>query len=431
MGLRVLRARGSELDRAFAFGVVRQLLERPVAEEPALLAGVGEGAAAGLARVDPSEEAREAGLFPALHALYWLVVDLAARRPLAIVVDDAHWADAASLRWLVFLGERIEELPVVLIAATRPAEPGADQELLDALSATARVVGLAPLTAAASASVVRTALGAAGEDAFVDACHRATGGNPFLLEALVREVAADGARRAAAEANRALSFGPEGVARAVRRRLRALGPEATALARAVAVLGAPARVSDAAALAGAQEPAARAAADALAAVEVLAADRALEFVHPIVAAAVYEQIPPLERERLHSAAAELLVARGAGDEAVASHLLRVAPSGDAGRVRALRAAARAAAARGAAGARAISRERWMSRRRPPRARACCATSGWPRPPIASATPSRRTCVRRWMRPSTRLRADGSRWIWGERSLRPGSSGRRSRCSRPR
>ncbi|HXS44884.1 MAG TPA: 3'-5' exonuclease, partial [Solirubrobacteraceae bacterium] len=259
MGLRVLRARGSELDRAFAFGVVRQLLERPVAEEPALLAGVGEGAAAGLARVDPSEEAREAGLFPALHALYWLVVDLAARRPLAIVVDDAHWADAASLRWLVFLGERIEELPVVLIAATRPAEPGADQELLDALSATARVVGLAPLTAAASASVVRTALGAAGEDAFVDACHRATGGNPFLLEALVRELAADGARGAAAEANRALSFGPEGVARAVRRRLRALGPKAIALARAVAVLGASARVSDAAALAGAQEPAARAA----------------------------------------------------------------------------------------------------------------------------------------------------------------------------
>ena len=45
-GLRVLRARGSELDRAFAFGVVRQLLEREVADDPELLTGGAEPAAA-------------------------------------------------------------------------------------------------------------------------------------------------------------------------------------------------------------------------------------------------------------------------------------------------------------------------------------------------------------------------------------------------
>src|SRR5437868_629291 len=43
-GLRVLRGRGSELDRAFAFGVARQMLEREVAEAPELLTGGAEAA---------------------------------------------------------------------------------------------------------------------------------------------------------------------------------------------------------------------------------------------------------------------------------------------------------------------------------------------------------------------------------------------------
>jgi hypothetical protein len=36
----------------------------------------------------------------AMHGLYWLAAGLAARHPLVLVVDDVHWADSASLRWL-------------------------------------------------------------------------------------------------------------------------------------------------------------------------------------------------------------------------------------------------------------------------------------------------------------------------------------------
>ena len=39
-----------------------------------------------------------------LHGLYWLVVNLAAGRPVLLAVDDAHWADEASLRWLAWPG---------------------------------------------------------------------------------------------------------------------------------------------------------------------------------------------------------------------------------------------------------------------------------------------------------------------------------------
>ena len=69
------------------------------------------------------------------------------------------------------------------------------------------------------------------------ACHRATGGNPFLLGELIGELAADEVRGTEEDATRVPGFGSERVGRAVRRRLRRLPPEALAIARAVAVLG--------------------------------------------------------------------------------------------------------------------------------------------------------------------------------------------------
>ena len=48
------------------------------------------------------------GAFAVLHGLYRLTANLARRRPLALLVDDAHWADAASLRFLAYLGNRLE-----------------------------------------------------------------------------------------------------------------------------------------------------------------------------------------------------------------------------------------------------------------------------------------------------------------------------------
>ena len=131
-GLSVLRARGSSLDRAFAFGLARQLLEREVADDHDLLTGGAEPAAAVFAPAG-GERRSEEGVFASLQGLHWLVVNLAARKPLLLLADDVHWADTASLRWLVFLAERVEDVEALLVVSTRPAEPGADQALLDAL----------------------------------------------------------------------------------------------------------------------------------------------------------------------------------------------------------------------------------------------------------------------------------------------------------
>src|SRR4051794_7625735 len=327
-GMRVLRAKGSALDRDFAFGMVRQLLERVVLEEPDLLTGGAEPAAAVFAAAGDERDGTD-GLYASLQALYWLLANLAARGPVLLLADDLHWADAASLRWLVFLAERVEEVPAVLLAASRPAEPGAEQDLLDALMTgpVAMVARPEPLSASATTAVVNARLPEA-VGPFSAACHRATGGNPFLLGELLSELVADGVTGDEDEASHVLEFGSERVGLAVRRRLRLLPGDATAVARAVAVLGSDVPLDEAAAIAGIDIAAAARAADALAGIDILTADPALDFVHPVVHSAVYEQIAPLERQALHAEAAQLLSARGAENERVARHLLRLPPAAD-------------------------------------------------------------------------------------------------------
>ena len=55
--------------------------------------------------------------FAALHGLYWLTVNLADAGPLVLTVDDAHWADPPSLRFLGYLSRRLDGMPVLLVAA--------------------------------------------------------------------------------------------------------------------------------------------------------------------------------------------------------------------------------------------------------------------------------------------------------------------------
>ena len=60
--------------------------------------------------------------FAMLHGLYWLAANFASRTPTLLVVDDLHWADEPSLRWLHYLARRLEGLPLLLLVGTRPPE---------------------------------------------------------------------------------------------------------------------------------------------------------------------------------------------------------------------------------------------------------------------------------------------------------------------
>ena len=128
-------ARAGELERDFSYGVVRQLFESPVAgaEGAGLLTGAAAlaGPVLDIARVGESGAADPS--HGTLHGLYWLTANVAERGPVLISVDDLHWCDQPSLRYLVYLVRRLEGLRVLLLATTRP-ESDPDPGLIDQLA---------------------------------------------------------------------------------------------------------------------------------------------------------------------------------------------------------------------------------------------------------------------------------------------------------
>ncbi len=347
-GLRVLYARASELEAAFSFGVVRQLLEPAVAslepDDQSRLLGGAASQAARLFSPGESGEGDAEDVYALLHGLYWLMVNMAESRPLALGVDDLQWADTPSLRWLAYLARRLEGVPVCVVATLRPVED--EHPLLSELLAdpTTMIVRPNALSAPSVADLVQQQLGVAADDAFCLACHRATGGNPLLLRELLRTLAAEDVAPIAASVAVVERLAPDAVTRSVRLRLGRVPVEAMRLARAVAVLGDRAEREQVAPLAELERRQLAPAAAALARVDLLRPEPPFSFVHPLVRNAVYESIPKEEREGEHARAAELLAELGAPPEPIAAQLLLAPPESVPRAVSLLREAARRAAA---------------------------------------------------------------------------------------
>ncbi len=356
-GFKVLRARGAELEREFAFGVVRQLVEPVVAgaseeERSQLLdgppgvaarllglAGVGDAVAtAAPVAPDPS--------FAALHGLYWLCANLAAQRPLALVVDDAHWVDGASLRFLAFLLPRLEELHVAVLFGARPAEVGESRELLAVLTMdpATEVITVRPLTPPGVATLLTIALGIEPEPEFTAACWEATGGTPFLVRTLVEALRDEQIAPVTASAAEVKDVATVTLSRWAMLRLARLGPDAARLARAVAVLERT-ELDQAARLAGLAPPDAARAADLLVGADVLV-EAPLCFAHPLLRTAVYRDMAATDQVEAHRRSARLLADAHANPARVAEHLLATEPTGDGWTVERLRAAAVEATTRG-------------------------------------------------------------------------------------
>ena len=351
-GLRVLAARGGELEREFPYGVVRQLFE-PILVDPdeqeRLLAGAAAGARAVFEPLAADAESAGDTSFAALHGLYWLTVNLTGDGPLLLIVDDLHWTDTPSLRFLAYLVRRLEGLPALVVGSMRPAEPGADQALLSEIAGDPLTVAVhpTPLSEPAVAEVVADRLGGDGDQAFVAACHSSTGGNPLLLHELLKALQAEGVTPSAANAAVVQELGPRAASRAVLLRLARLPQESATVARAAAVLGDGAELPAVAALAGMDDSTAAQATAALAQAELLRPDPPLGFVHPLVREAVYHDVPPGERELQHERAARMLQKAGAAPERVAAHLLAIPARGEQWVVETLLSAAATAVQKGA------------------------------------------------------------------------------------
>jgi DNA-binding CsgD family transcriptional regulator len=342
----IISGRGRELEREFPFGVARQLFEPELrAADPERQAALLDGAAhlaqplvtGGAATAAGSGEGDPA--FGLVHGLYWLAANLTEERPLLVLVDDAHWVDAQTLRFLAYLGARSADLPLLLLLAVRTGE--SDDPRLAELESDPATTTVAPhaLSRTAVQEIVGAELGdgeAPPDTGFCVACAELTGGNPFLLGELIAELRSELIKPVDDAVAHIERVRPASVSRAVVLRLLRLGRDAQRLAHAVALLE-KAELQDAAALADLEPAAARHAADQLCATRILATlarapgregAPALVFVHPLLRHAVYESVPPAARADGHRRAALMLARRGLRGSALAAHLLRGEAAGD-------------------------------------------------------------------------------------------------------
>lgn len=163
----------------------------------------------------------------------------AARRPLALIVDDLHRADELSLLFLQFLTREIRTAPVLVLGTYRDAdlqrEPALETMLGD-VAREARQIELQQLSTSAVAELVTRATGIEPTPEFAAAVHERSDGNPFYVTELINLLLADDSLRLTADAVRDARV-PLGVRQTIRSRTDQLSAECSRLLRIAAVVG--------------------------------------------------------------------------------------------------------------------------------------------------------------------------------------------------
>lgn len=336
-GMTVISGRGGVLEQDVEYGVVRQMVERVVIEadeeeREALLSGPAAlaGAALGLSELpaDPGPGRDNSENF--LHGFYWLTVNLAERGPILAVFDDAHWGDTASLSTAAYLAHRVEGHPIAMLAGVRDDEPLSKSRFIAPVltEAGAEYIRPKPLSADGVNSILAAAFGGAEiSPELADAAVAATSGNPFFSIELARELAASHENPSSLSPEQVLAADPATVKRSLLMRLGALGAPARTLAQALATLGGEGELRHAMAIAGLESEDAEAAVDTLVAAGLVEGVRPVRLAHPLVRAAISDDIPASARATAHRRALEILAREGAPDESLLVHALNGEPNG--------------------------------------------------------------------------------------------------------
>ncbi|WP_237048511.1 AAA family ATPase [Lentzea guizhouensis] len=336
-GFRVLTATCAALERDFAFGVARQLLDPVLSGASHETGERWFGGAAGLARVVFCDDEPAGAAFAvqeaAVQGLTALICAISADQPTLVVVDDLQWADDPSLRWLAKLTGVLAGRPVLVVVTTRDGEP---RPVLESLRR--NEIRPQPLSRDAVAELVERRTGQPPDPAFVTACLAATGGTPLFLCAVLLHVTSPTADQVA----HVRELRP---ARLIERLVRGLATQSRQVqdyARAAATLGDDDELAGP--LAGLDPDEARTAR------RVLDAPGSAPASPP--SAAVEESMTVAERECWQARAVRMLHDSGRPAEQVAARLLAVTT------------------------ARTTGRSARCARRRPPR---CAAVRRRPRP----------------------------------------------------
>ncbi|MFD4322397.1 AAA family ATPase [Streptomyces sp. NPDC058548] len=324
----VLRAHAAPMEQDFAFGVVRQLFDSLISglsrnDREALLQHAGTARPVfGDDGCLPADTDTGPAPGAVLHGLRALLARLGADRPLLLLVDDVQWADDWSLRWLAYLARRPHGLRAVTVCALREGEPRTRDPLVrDVADAATEVMGLAPLSEAAVAEVVREQFGRPGDPEFLRACHETSGGNPMFLMSVVLGLAAGDHAPTADQADTARSLRPSRLRERLAACLTAQTRHVRDVVSALAALGERGTPDLVRRLAGLDSIGFTASVKALRQLGLLADGEPLRFVHRVVQDAAEASLTLAEHQRWHEAAADLLYRSGCPAEQVAAQLM--------------------------------------------------------------------------------------------------------------
>jgi DNA-binding CsgD family transcriptional regulator len=253
---------------------------------------------------------------------------------LLIAIDDVQWLDDASTGALAFALRRLSEANLRFLVARRVGEGSPSGKVELAIGAD-RVehVHVGPLTLGATQRLLQARLGRAFPRPVLIRLHETSGGNPFYALELARALEADGASDATQ-----LVHVPESLERLVQARI---GDLSAATRAALSLVAAAGRATPA--MLGAAGVSEAALATAFAAGVITHADAVIRFTHPLLASALYQELPVEERQRAH----RLLAGMGDDPLARARHLALASQAPDADVAAELEAAVTIAATRGA------------------------------------------------------------------------------------
>ncbi|MEN8654547.1 AAA family ATPase [Streptomyces sp. 21So2-11] len=329
----VWSARGGETVTSVPFHVVRQLMQialnvQGVVDPRELLGDWYDIVGPALGVTPPGGQADPQGVRDGLDALVLRLADI--HRPLVLVIDDAHWSDRETLGWLASFVQRGGGLPVLVVIAYRTEEPVGDTaEYIRTIESAARqCVVLRELTPEATASLARATVGEHADDPFCREVWAVTGGNLYETVELLAKVRDEDLDPVEGSAGALRALGASARGTGLIARLEEMGTTTTRFAWAAAILGTDISLELAASLAVLGPAEAAECADRLRAARILIGTDPMEFVHPLIAGAVYRAIQPATRTAMHGRAAWAVTRAGRGPAAAARHLLEVHPDDD-------------------------------------------------------------------------------------------------------
>jgi DNA-binding CsgD family transcriptional regulator len=281
-----LRGTGAEPEAELPFAALSQLLT-PVLDQLPAIPPLQAGALSAALALGPAQLGDRFTVFAAVLSL---IAAAAERRPVLVVLDDAHWFDHSSQQALLFAIRRLHAERIAVLVAARS---GADHSFLDSGLAQLRLGGLAH---DAAGSLVGRAAGVPVASDVADCLVEATGGNPLALLHVPRQLSP------LQLAGQLPLPDPLPVGESLRSlflsRLRRL-PSSTMRALLLASAADPAPLSHVASALSALElpPSVLEPAEAEGIVSIV--DGQIHFSHPLIRASVYHHATPAERRHAH------------------------------------------------------------------------------------------------------------------------------------